>query len=302
MELRIVGLSKKYGARSVLNGVSFAIPSGEVVGFIGPNGAGKSTTMKILLGLVKADAGQVSVGNNSLSHSRQAYLSKVAGFVDGPPQYPVLNARDHLIYAARLRGTDSTVNIDEVLDLIGFSSESRKPVSQFSMGMKQRLAIGMALLQNPEFLILDEPANGLDPTAIIEFRQLIRSLAEEKRVGVFISSHILSEVERICDQVVFIRGGEIARCLDLRMSEARTLMFVRTTDDSAAGDLLAAFPGIERVESQNEGLFVSVEDEKLVDIPKLLVRGGIGLKEFSPAKNLLEADYLREFQQKEALS
>jgi ABC-2 type transport system ATP-binding protein len=170
------------------------------------------------------------------------------------------------------------------------------------MGMKQRLAIGMALLQNPEFLILDEPANGLDPTAIIEFRQLIRSLAEEKRVGVFISSHILSEVERICDQVVFIRGGEIARCLDLRMSEARTLMFVRTTDDSAAGDLLAAFPGIERVESQNEGLFVSVEDEKLVDIPKLLVRGGIGLKEFSPAKNLLEADYLREFQQKEALS
>ncbi len=294
MTLTIANVCKGYSQRTILEDVSLSIRSGEVVGFVGPNGAGKSTTMKVVMGLVRADSGNIAVDETSLAISKVEFLRRIGGLVDGPSMYPTLNANQHLEYVARMRGVQGSARIQEVLELVGLSEKSTKPVSRFSMGMKQRLGIAMAILHSPDFLIMDEPTNGLDPAAMVEFRELIGTL-QASRVGVLISSHVLSEIERLCDRVVFIRGGRIVREIYPGQADAAALFLVRTTDDPLATTLLLACAAVRGVSEGDGCLTVGIDRDAVPEISRSLICGGVGILELTPMRRTLESDYLQEF-------
>ncbi len=206
LAVRTSGLTKYYGDRPVVDGVDLAVPGGVVSGFVGPNGAGKTTTLRMLLGLVRPSAGSGEVLGEPIDHPER-YLPRVGALIEGPAFYPTLSGRRNLEVLARLGGHDGR-SIDRLLGQVGLGERGDDPFRAYSLGMKQRLGIAAALLPEPEVLMLDEPANGLDPAGIREIRGLLRGLADGG-ITVFVSSHLLSEVETICDHVVVIDRGRL---------------------------------------------------------------------------------------------
>ncbi|HET9052279.1 MAG TPA: ABC transporter ATP-binding protein [Candidatus Dormibacteraeota bacterium] len=204
--LRTTGLTKRFGTRTAVDGVTFAVPRGVVCGFVGPNGSGKTTTIRMLLGLAAPSAGTAEVLGASIAHPG-LYLPRVGALIEGPAFYPTLSGRRNLQVLATLGGLPHA-RIDEVLDVVGLRGRAGDDVRSYSLGMKQRLGIAAALLPRPDLLVLDEPANGLDPAGILEMRGLLRGLASEG-VTVFISSHLLSEVEQMSDWIVVLLDGRL---------------------------------------------------------------------------------------------
>jgi ABC-2 type transport system ATP-binding protein len=200
------GLTKRFGRRTVVDDVALAIPPGSVCGFVGPNGAGKTTTIRMLLGLVRPTSGGGTILGGDLAEPA-SYLHKVGALIESPAFYPQLSGRDNLKALARLGGLPLTT-VDPVLERSGLLARAGDKYRSYSLGMKQRLGIASAMLAGPQLLILDEPANGLDPGGIVEMRGLIRSFADDG-ITVLISSHLISEIEQICDYVVMIRAGRI---------------------------------------------------------------------------------------------
>jgi ABC-2 type transport system ATP-binding protein len=200
------GLSKRYGRRLAVDGLSIEVPTGVVAGFIGPNGAGKTTTMAMLLGLVRPSAGTATVLGASIEEPAR-YLHRVGALIEAPSFWPGLTGVENLRALAILGGHDET-RIPEVLTLVGLDTRGSDRFGQYSFGMKQRLGIAAALLGDPAFLVLDEPTNGLDPAGINEMRDFIRSIGDGKRT-VLVSSHILSELERVCDWLIVIDRGTL---------------------------------------------------------------------------------------------
>src|SRR5258708_11676066 len=208
--LTIHGLSKTYGSRQAVRHLDLEVDRGEVFGFLGPNGAGKTTTIRMALGLIRPTSGRVEILGRDVRRHRAEVLTRVGAVVETPALYPQLSARDNLRAFAHLTGGVPAARLDEVLALVGLAGRQRDRVRSFSTGMKGRLALAVALLNDPELLVLDEPANGLDPAGIVEMRDLLRRLAAEGRT-VFISSHVLSEVQQICDRVAIIDLGRLVR-------------------------------------------------------------------------------------------
>jgi ABC-2 type transport system ATP-binding protein len=200
------GLTKRFGDRTVVDGVNLAIPRGSVCGFVGPNGAGKTTTLRMLLGLIRPTSGRGSILGGSLTDPA-SYLHKVGALIESPAFYPQLSGRDNLKALTRLGQIPAAV-IDPALERTGMTARAGDKYRSYSLGMKQRLGIAAALLPSPELLILDEPTNGLDPAGIVEMRGLIRSFADDG-ITVLVSSHLISEIEQVCDHVVMIRGGQL---------------------------------------------------------------------------------------------
>jgi ABC-2 type transport system ATP-binding protein len=200
------GLTKRFGDRVVVDDVALAIPSGSVCGFVGPNGAGKTTTIRMLLGLVRPTSGSGTILGGSLAEPA-TYLHKVGALIEAPAFYPQLSGRENLKVLARL-GQLPLAAVEPALDRSGLLARAGDRYRSYSLGMKQRLGIAAAMLAGPELLILDEPANGLDPAGIVEMRSLIRSFAEDG-ITVLVSSHLISEIEQICDYVVMIRAGRL---------------------------------------------------------------------------------------------
>jgi ABC-2 type transport system ATP-binding protein len=198
-------LSKHFGSCRAVDALTLSIPSGTIAGFVGPNGAGKTTTIRMLLGLVRPTGGSATVLGKPISHPR-AYLPHVGALIEAPAFYPSLSGRKNLQVLARLGGS-SRSRIDQVLEIVDLSDRAKDLVGKYSLGMKQRLGIAMALLPDPELLILDEPANGLDPLGIIQMRDLLRSLREQGKT-IFLSSHLLGELEQVADWLVIINQGK----------------------------------------------------------------------------------------------
>ncbi|MGA8942111.1 MAG: lantibiotic protection ABC transporter ATP-binding protein [Thermoactinomyces sp.] len=195
-------LKKYYGKQLVVKDISLKVPKGSVYGLLGPNGAGKSTILKMLVGLIKPSVGEIAVFGEPW---QRKHLERIGSLIETPALYGNLTAFENLLVHTRLMGISKN-RIDEVLELVNLKNTGKKPVSQFSLGMRQRMGIAMALLGNPELLILDEPANGLDPAGIRELRRLISSFPE-KGMTVILSSHILSEVSRIAEHIGIISDG-----------------------------------------------------------------------------------------------
>ncbi len=202
------GLGKRYKGRYAVSNLNLQIAKGDIYGFLGPNGAGKTTTIRMLLGLIKPSNGSIRIFGQPLEKEKLAILRKVGSLVEYPSNYGHLTAIQNLEAIRRIIGAPAG-RIDEVLAIVGLTKEAKRPVKGYSLGMKQRLGIASALLGNPELLILDEPTNGLDPSGILEIRELIKEMPRQFGITVLISSHLLSEVEQMASIVGIIRRGEL---------------------------------------------------------------------------------------------
>lgn len=201
---------KSFGRRSVVKNVSFSVKEGEIFGFLGPNGAGKTTTIKMILGLLSIDSGSILVNGHDISTDFKEAMKSISGIVENPDMYGYLSGYDNLMIQARACGADPR-RIDEVVTLVGMQMRIKEKFKSYSLGMKQRLGVAQALLHNPKIMILDEPTNGLDPAGIKEFRDLLRHLAHQRGLSVMVSSHILQEMQLMCDTVGIINNGELLR-------------------------------------------------------------------------------------------
>ncbi|HEX3021644.1 MAG TPA: ABC transporter ATP-binding protein [Lachnospiraceae bacterium] len=207
--LEVDKLTKSFRRKVIVDEVSFAVEEGQVMGFVGPNGAGKSTTLKMITNILIPDSGSIRIAGYDILKDREKALQYVSGIIESPALYEELSGYDNLHFIRKML-KKSRSDYDQVVEIIGLSSAMRKKVARYSLGMKQRLALGMALLAQPKFLILDEPTNGLDATGTIELRNLIRKLADEG-TSILLSSHQLSEVEKMADAVTFIKEGRIVQ-------------------------------------------------------------------------------------------
>ena len=202
-------LAKSYGARQAVVDASFTLRRGEVFGFLGPNGAGKTTTIRMLVGLIHPSTGRVVVGGHDLKQAREAALRQLGCIVESPDFYDYLTGRENLEHAARMIGRDAMDRIEPVTEMLRIRERLSGRVGTYSLGMRQRLGIAQALLGDPAVLVLDEPANGLDPAGIRELRALLRRLADDRGLAVFVSSHLLGEVEKVCDRIAIVHRGRV---------------------------------------------------------------------------------------------
>lgn len=205
--LEIHNLTKKFGERIAVNNVSFAIQEGEIFGFLGANGAGKSTTIKMITGLTTITGGDVYIMNNSVKYKFEEAMEYVGTIVEIPEFYNYLTGYQNLKYFAKLSNITDKSQIDRVVSIVGLSNRINEKVGKYSLGMKQRLGVAQALLNNPKLLILDEPTNGLDANGIREFRMLLKDLAHKQKIAILISSHILGEMQNLCDTIGIIDNG-----------------------------------------------------------------------------------------------
>ncbi|MEP7164874.1 MAG: gliding motility-associated ABC transporter ATP-binding subunit GldA [Ferruginibacter sp.] len=208
MSITVNNLSKYYGSQKAVDGISFMVDKAEIVGFLGPNGAGKSTTMKMITGYLEADAGDIQVCGMTVSGNSIATNKKIGYLPEANPLYPDMYVREYLQFVANVHQIKNSKQvIEDVIKTVGLTSESNKKIGQLSKGYKQRVGLAAALVHDPEVLILDEPTSGLDPNQIVEIREVIKKLGQNKTV--LFSSHIMQEVEAICDRVIIINKGNI---------------------------------------------------------------------------------------------
>ncbi len=258
MSITISHLTKTYGTQKAIDGISFNAGNNEIVGFLGPNGAGKSTTMKIITGYLKADSGNVTVNGIDV-HSHSLEVKKQVGYLpEGNPLYYEMYVREYLGFIASLHAIKTSVKkkIEEVIELTGLRTESNKKTGQLSKGYKQRVGLAAALIHDPGVLILDEPTSGLDPNQIIEIRQVIKGLGENKTV--LFSSHILQEVESICDRVIIINKGTIVAddtLSNLRLSGKTHHTVMVQFAENVDIDILAAIEDVQKVTAEKSFLF-----------------------------------------------
>ena len=225
--LQIKNLQKEFKDTQVVNLSSLSVQQGEIYGFLGPNGAGKTTTMKMILSLISRTAGEIEVFGQSIGTDKQ-YLNQIGSMIEEPSYYPNLTGYENLLVFQKILGFDKK-NIQETLKIVGLDQpkNKKKLVKDYSLGMKQRLALAFALVKKPRLLILDEPTNGLDPAGIHEIRELIIKLAKEQGITVFISTHILSEVEHIADRVGIINHGQLVYEGEIRKIQSNKWLEVR---------------------------------------------------------------------------
>jgi ABC-2 type transport system ATP-binding protein len=235
------GLSRAFGAVRAVDGVDLVVPPLAVYGFLGANGAGKTTTIRMVVGLIRPDAGSVALFGRPLAADRRALLARVGALVEVPSLYPHLTGRENLRITARLRGA-SAAQIDRALGIVRLTADAGRLVRGYSHGMRQRLGLALALLGEPELLVLDEPTNGLDPAGIREVREQVRSLPTEHGVTVFISSHLLSEVEQIATHLGIIHRGRMLfqGSLAALQAERQPRIVAEVSDAARASAALAA--------------------------------------------------------------
>ncbi|MEA2676088.1 MAG: type transport system ATP-binding protein [Chloroflexota bacterium] len=285
--LSVRDLRKSYGSRRALDGLDLTVPAGVVYGFLGPNGAGKTTTMRLLTGLLHADAGTIEILGKPYTRRERHILFDVGALVENPSFYPYLSARANLRELAASGPPANARRIEEVLELVGLHDRATEPVSRFSLGMKQRLGIAAALLNDPQLLLLDEPSNGLDPAGIAAMRDLLRHLASIGKT-VFVSSHLLGEVRQMADMVGIIAAGKMVRegpMSELLGSEGVVRVRVRPEDVARALELLTPFGPSESSEPEAGWVAVTIAPDSSEQVSKALADGGI-----YPSELLLGSD------------
>ncbi|GAA1042433.1 ATP-binding cassette domain-containing protein [Virgisporangium ochraceum] len=286
------GLRKRFGSTLALDGMSFTVPPGRVTGFVGPNGAGKSTTMRVVLGLDRADAGTALIGNRPY-RTLDRPLCTVGSLLDAGALQPSRTARNHLLWLAHSQGLPAR-RTEEVLDLVGLASVARTRAGGFSLGMRQRLGIAAAMLGDPSVVMLDEPFNGMDPEGIIWMRGFLRSLAASGR-AVLVSSHLMGELQGIADHVVVVGRGRViadAAVADLLASVAGGRVTVRTAEGRAVAEAAPALrdAGAHVTVTGNDTLLVAgLPAERVVNA---LNRAGVPFSEVSAHRATLEEAYL----------
>jgi ABC-2 type transport system ATP-binding protein len=282
LALSVRGLRKRYGSIVALDGLDLSVPTGIVYGFLGPNGAGKTTTMRLLVGLIRPDGGTIELFGEPFTRRDRRRLFDVGALIETPSFYPYLSGRRNLQALAASGPRVSRSRVEELLELVGLRDRARDRVSTYSLGMKQRLAIAGALLSDPKLLLLDEPANGLDPAGIVAMRDLLRNLARGGKT-VFVSSHILAEVRQLAEVVGIIAGGRLVRespIESLLRSSAAIRVRVRADEANPAASALSAFGSVTSQPADDEGdvwLSVPVTRKRAAEVTRALAAAQIYL-------------------------
>lgn len=285
-------LTKKFGSKRVVNHVDLKVKKGEIYGFLGPNGAGKTTTIRMLLGLARPSRGSIQIFGQDIRKERLSILKKVGSLVEYPSYYGHLTAYENL-EAVRVLLDVPKSRIDEVLSIVRLTKEAKRPVKGFSLGMKQRLGIATALLGNPELLILDEPTNGLDPSGIIEIRELIKSMPKEHGITIVVSSHLLSEIDQMATQVGIISKGHMIFQDSITKLRGRASSKIKLTvnDVEAAWKTLLS-NGHTTNRIQNNLYIEDSTDERVAEIVKSLVQNDFSIYRVEEEKKSLEEIFL----------
>jgi len=293
--LRTEGLSKRYGTRWAVKGLDLSVPRGEVFGFLGPNGAGKTTTIRMMLGLISPTSGSVLINGIDARRNPLAALSGVGAIVESPAFYGYLTGRQNLEILGRISGGVPSPRVDETLELVGLAQRADDRVKGYSQGMRQRLGIAQALLHRPEMVVLDEPTNGLDPSGMREIRELMRRLAGEFGITVFLSSHLLYEVEAVCDRVAVIANGELVaegRVEELLTRESVSLA-VRVSDRASARAAIERMGFASGVnETGEDTLTMSLPQGRVAQLNRELVGMGLDVYSLVPHPPTLEEFFL----------
>jgi len=288
--LQIDQLVKHFGKVRAVDGVSLTVRRGQVYGFLGPNGSGKTTTIGLILGLLHPTAGKVTLFGESVSPSHTRPLRRVGALVGSPAIVPYLSARQNLELLARLSPDLPPGRVDEILEIASLIDAANRRTGQFSTGMKQRLGIAMALLHEPELLILDEPTNGMDPAGMRKIRVLLGQLAEQE-VTIFISSHLLHEVEQICDQAAVLKKGKVVAEGNVKdLLGEQTIVRVCVNCPNTAARCLHTLSGV--TDAQPNGAYVAVSGVSSQEVVAHLTSNGIIPSEVSTGRPDLESIFL----------
>lgn len=289
MELK--NLSKQIKNKEIIKGLNFSIERGEVFGFVGPNGAGKTTTIRMMVGLMSISEGEVLIQGKSIQSDYKEAIKEVGAIVENPEMYPFLSGWKNLKQFARMMPDVTDERIKEVIQLVGLEKAIHEKAGRYSLGMRQRLGIAQALLHRPSILILDEPTNGLDPAGIREIRQYIRALAEKENVAVIVSSHLLTEIELMCDRIGIIKNGELIAVESVRneLNEENSKQVIQITTDSPdkAQEILSGKDSLS-LHKQTDSITVNCERDEIPSILKELLNQGVLVYEVQQVKGSLE--------------
>lgn len=290
--METVGLRKSYKGNVVVNDVNIHVPKGAIYGFVGPNGAGKSTVMKMILNLIQPEAGEVQLFGEKVTDQSYEVFKRVGSIIENPYFYEKMTAHQNLELHCDYMGFPNKERIDEVLQMVGLQNVEGKQIRHYSLGMKQRLAIARAILAKPEFLILDEPINALDPEGIREMRNLFQRLNQEDGTTIFISSHILSEVDLIADTIGIIQHGNLLAELPIEEIHKHQTEYISLQVD----DVTHAATLLEKMDITNFSVvdkeFIRIYSSDISDkaLSKALIENGIGLESLGRKHDTLE-DY-----------
>lgn len=287
--VRLQNLSKTIRGKQIIQQLNLDLYPGQITGFLGPNGAGKTTTIRMMTGLMYPSEGKVIIDGQSLQEHYEDAISKVGVIVENPEMYKYLSGYKNLLHFARMHKNVSKERIDEVILQVGLEKRIHEKVSTYSLGMRQRLGLAQALLHRPKFLILDEPTNGLDPAGIREFRMYLRKIADEEDVSVFVSSHLLSEIELMCDRVAVIQNGQLIDIRDIH-NETTSLYYIEATPSEDVASLLQKLNYSFTVE--NNGIVAEVKKENIPTLIAQLVAESIQLFAVQPYQKTLEDQFL----------
>lgn len=291
--MELIDVQKTIGRKRIIKGLTFSINKGEVFGLIGPNGAGKTTTIRMMVGLMKLTDGDVRILGKSIKSDFKKAVREVGAIVENPEMYPFMTGIQNLKHYARMMSGISDQRIQEVIELVGLEKVLKERVGKYSLGMRQRLGIAQALLHSPSILILDEPTNGLDPAGIREIRQYIRHLASEENVAVIISSHLLSEIELMCDRIGIIKNGELIAIQNvheetdhMKEQNLRQINMEVTPADQA----IALLKSVHQIEAKltNGSIAFQHEKDNIPAIIQTFVKHEIAIYQVNVSKETLE--------------
>ncbi len=286
--LELKNVSKSFGKRKVIDNLSLEVKEGEIYGFLGPNGSGKTTTIKMILRLINNDSGEIKVNGYDTKKQFEKAMECIGAIVENPDMYKFMTGIDNLKLHARIRNVDEK-RINEVLELVELKDRAHEKVGKYSLGMKQRLGLALTLLHKPKVLILDEPTNGLDPAGIKKLRDILKEISHKEGVAVFVSSHILSEMQLMCDKVAVLDNGKVVKTEEITntQEEATEKLEIRVKNTEKAVQILKDKFEIES-ELKNINIEIIVATDKVPSIVKELAMADVEVKAVIPKEHTLE--------------
>jgi len=288
--VQLKNVTKIIKGKTLIDNVSLELFPGQITGFLGPNGAGKTTTIRLMTGLMHLTSGTITIEGSSIADDYEKAIANVGVIVENPEMYKYMSGYKNLLHFSKMHKGVTKTRIDEVINQVGLTKRIHEKVSTYSLGMRQRLGLAQALLHDPKFLILDEPTNGLDPAGIREFRTYLRKIAEENNVSIFVSSHLLSEIELMCDRVVVIQNGKL---IDERMiqSDELTRMKLKAEPVELVENYLSSN---DYVFTMHEGVFLlELKEEKVPGLINELVAQQVQIFAVSAVHETLEEQFLQ---------
>lgn len=289
--LELCNVSKSFGKRKVIDNISLEVKEGEIYGFLGPNGSGKTTTIKMILRLIDNDEGKIIVNGYDTKKQFEKAMECIGAIVENPDMYKYMTGVDNLKLHARIRNVDEK-RINEVLELVELKDRANEKVGKYSLGMKQRLGLALTLLHKPKVLILDEPTNGLDPAGIKKLRDILKEIAHKEGVAVFVSSHILSEMQLMCDKVAVLDNAKIVRVEEIASSEEENRKVnekveIRVKDTEKAINILKEKFNTD-IRLENGNIEITIATEQVPIVVKELAIADVEIKAVIPKEHTLE--------------